>query len=59
VSAPTRRRSRVLSLCVSAVWIGLCTAIWPLPLWRFGLAILLVVALVLIVAGFWDGKGKR
>jgi hypothetical protein len=59
VSAPTRRPNRVLSLCVSAVWIGLCAAIWPLPLWRFGSAILLVVVLVLIVARFWDGKGTQ
>jgi hypothetical protein len=59
VSAPTRRRSWVLSLCVWAVWVGLCAAIWPLPLWRFGSAILLVVALVLIVTRFWDGKGTR
>jgi membrane protein implicated in regulation of membrane protease activity len=59
VSAPARRRSRVLWLYVSAVWIGLCAAIWPLPLWRFGSAILLVVVLVLIVAKFWDGKGTQ
>jgi hypothetical protein len=58
VSAPTRRRSWVLSLCVWAVWVGFCAAIWSLPLWRFGLAILLVVALVVVVE-LRAGKGKR
>jgi hypothetical protein len=59
VSAPTRRRSWVLWLCVCAVWVGFCAAIWSLPLWRFGSAILLVVVLGYIEARFWAGKDTR
>jgi hypothetical protein len=59
VSAPTRRRSWVLWLCLCAVWVGFCAAIWSLPLWRYGSAILLAILLVLVVAELWDGKGTR